>query len=207
MYPYNPEDMAYSRAKTEAEKVALSYRDRVPVVVVRFPGVYGIPLITGELDRIGGVTPISMIFSSIKRGAWVYIGDGQTLTHWIHVDDVVRGLELAAEKGKAGQVYIIADEQAVTMEETVEIVAKLLNVESPRRHIPVPAAYVLALLFELRAKLLGGTPRISRELVRGFGANRAFDISKARRELGYEPEISLEKGMEQTVRWYEELDA
>ncbi len=34
-YPYNPDPMAYARAKAEMEKVALSYRDKIPVVVVR----------------------------------------------------------------------------------------------------------------------------------------------------------------------------
>ncbi|MBI4671567.1 MAG: GDP-mannose 4,6-dehydratase [Chloroflexi bacterium] len=202
-YPYNPEPMAYARAKAEAEKLVLSYRDKMPVVAVRFPGVYEQPLVVGELDRVEGVTPMSLIFSTIKRGQWVYIGDGKVLTHWVHVEDVVRGIELAAERGKAGQVYILADDRAVTMQELVELVARLLKVDAPKRHLPVQLAYVLALLFEASARLFGSAPRMTRELVRGFVANRAYNISKARRELGYAPSFNLAEGMQETVRWYE----
>lgn len=202
-YPYHPDPMAYARAKTEAEKVALSYRDTMPVVVIRFPGVYGPPLIDGELDRVEGVTPMSMIFSAVKQGQWMYVGDGQALTHWVHVDDVTCGIELAAERGQAGEVYILADEKAVTMEALVGLVAKALDVDPPQRHLPVPVAYLLASFFETSARLLGGTPRLTRELVRGLLANRAFDIAKARRELGYAPAISLAGGIARTVRWYE----
>ncbi len=202
-YPYNPEPMAYARAKARAEKLVLSYRDKLPVVVVRFPGVYGQPLVAGELNRVEGVTPMSMIFSTVKQGQWVYIGDGKVLTHWVHVDDVARGIELAAEKGKAGEVYILADKKPVTMIELVELISALLKVCAPRRHIPVPVAFLLASFFELTARLSRRSPRMTRDLVRGFIANRAYDISKARRELEYVPTISLEEGMKQTLRWYQ----
>ncbi len=80
-YPYQPENMAYSRAKTEAEKVALSYKDRLPVRVVRFPLAYGTPLIDGDLSQIEGITPMSMIFSAVQKGQWAYFGD-----HLLHHD-------------------------------------------------------------------------------------------------------------------------
>ncbi|HAL16840.1 MAG TPA: hypothetical protein DCP32_08830 [Anaerolineaceae bacterium] len=202
-YPYNPEPMAYARAKAEAEILALSYQQKIPVVVVRFPGVYGQPLITGELDRVEGVTPMSMIFTTIKRGQWVYIGDGKALTHWIHVEDVVRGIELAAERGRAGETYILADERAVPMIELVETIARLLEVNPPKRYLPVPVAYLLALFLETIARLTGGTPRLSRELVLGFIANRAFNTNKAKRELEYTPTVKLADGLKETLRWYE----
>ncbi len=202
-FPGHPDEVTYSRAKAEAEKIALSYADRLPVTVIRFPGVYGPPLIQGEPTRIGGVTPMQVILSMVKQRRWWYIGNGQTLTHWIHVDDVVRGLELAAEKGKAGEVYILADHQWMTMEKMIEIAARTMNIGSPRRHIPVPVARLVAALFEFRARLFGGTPLLSAEVINAFLVNRAFDISKAQHELGYEPKISLEEGMKETVKWYE----
>jgi len=66
--PYRPENVASSRMKTEAEKVALSYRDRLPLVVVRMPGVYGPPVINDEASRISGVSPLLLILSMIKAG-------------------------------------------------------------------------------------------------------------------------------------------
>lgn len=203
-YPYQPENMAYSRAKTEAEKVALSYKDRLPVTVIRFPLAYGAPLIDGDLSQIEGVTPMSMIFSAVQKGQWVYFGDGMTLVHCIHVSDIVRGMELAAENGKTGEIYILADEKAVPMKTLVEISARALKVPAPRRHIPLPAAMAMALLMETAAKLTRRKPMITREVVQGFAATRAFDISKARRELGFDPAVCLEAGIQETVKCYRE---
>ncbi|MBU0512905.1 MAG: GDP-mannose 4,6-dehydratase [Chloroflexi bacterium] len=202
-YPYQPESMAYSRAKTEAEKVALSFKDRLPVTVIRFPMVYGSPLIDGDLSQIEGVTPMSMIFSAVQKGQWIYFGDGMTLTHGIHVDDIVHGVELAAENGKTGEVYILADEKAVPMKTLVEISARALNVPAPKRHIPLPMAMALALLMESAARLTRRKPMLTRELVQGFAATRAFDTGKARRELGFQPTISLETGIQETVKYYQ----
>ncbi|MBA4376733.1 MAG: hypothetical protein C0401_11250 [Anaerolinea sp.] len=202
-FPYNPENMAYARAKTEAEKTALSYRDRLPVRVVRFPLAYGSPLTDGDLSQIEGVTPMSMIFSAVKKGQWIYFGDGMTLIHCIHVDDIVRGVELVAEKGKNSEVYILADDKAVPMRTLVEISARALKVPAPKRQIPLPAAMTMAVLLESVAKLTGRKPMLTREVVRGFSATRAFDISKARRELGFIPAVGLEAGIQETVKYYE----
>lgn len=202
-YPYNPENMAYARAKTEAEKTALSYRDRLSVRVVRFPLAYGSPLIDGDLAQIEGVTPMSMIFSAVQKGQWMYFGDGMTLIHCIHVSDIVRGLELAAEKGKTGEVYILADEKAVPMKALVEFSARALNVPAPRRHIPLPIAMTMGLLMESISKLTRRTPMLTREVVRGFAATRAFNTSKARRELGFNPIVRLEAGIQETVKCYQ----
>ncbi len=202
-YPPNPSNLAYSKAKTEAEKIALSYKDKIPLVVVRFPGVYGIPLRKGDADDIGGVTPVLMIFSAIKNSQWRYIGDGKNYVHLFHVDDAVNGLELAAKKGVLGEIYIIGDRKSIRMDEMVEIGARLLNVENPKGHIPVSVAKFFATFFELKAKIFGGTPQMSREMITGFIGNLYIDTSKARRKLGYEPKVSLEEGMKSTIKWFE----
>lgn len=201
-FPYNPANIAYSYAKTEAEKVALSYKNQIPLVVVRFPGVYGIPLINGDVDRIQGVIPALMIFSSIKDGKWKYLGDGKNFIHLFFVDDAVAGLEIVREKGKNGEIYIIGDKQSIRMTEMIRTAAKILNVEEPKGHMPVFMARFFALLFELAAKLFGSTPSMSREMVTGFVSNLNIDTHKARNELGFEPKVCLEEGMKKTADWY-----
>jgi nucleoside-diphosphate-sugar epimerase len=203
-YPYNPNDIEYSRAKTKSEKLALSYSDKIDLVVVRFPGVYGVPLIKGDAGYIQGVTPALMIFSAVKKGEWMYVGNGKNQVHMFCVDDAVKGLILAADKGKSGDIYIIGDNTSVKMTELVEMIADILKVPAPKRHIPVFVARFFAALFELKASIFGGTPKMSREMVTGFISNMSFSIAKAKRELGYEPKISLEEGMRRTFKWYEE---
>lgn len=201
-YPGRPEGYTYAKAKAEAEKVALAARDRVPVVVIRFPMVYGPPLFAERrATRLGGVTPLLPILSLIRRGRWTYIGDGQALTHWTYIDDVVQGLVLAAGRGRPGEVYILAGRQWCTMQEFAETLAAILGVPKPRRHISPTLARLVAAGAELPARVIG---RTLRGLVDSVLANRAFDISKARRELGYEPQVDLDEGVRRTVRWYEQ---
>ncbi len=202
--PYRPENLAYSRAKTEAEKLALAYGDRLPVVVIRMPAVYGPAVVADEPSRVSGVSPLLLLLLMIRRGRWRYIGDGQTLTHWVHIDDAVGGLLLAAERGGDGEIYIIAGPEWLTMQGFVEIAARALGVDPPDRHVPVALARAVTTVVERAGRLLGQTPMLRREMVEAFLVNRAFDISKARRELGYEPRVGLDEGMRNTVRWFEE---
>lgn len=203
-YPPNPSNLAYSKAKTKTEEVVLSYEDKIPLVVVRFSGVYGVPLIKKNVNDIGGVTPALMIFSAIKNDKWKYMGDGKNFVNLFYVDDAVIGMELAAEKGKLGEIYIIAADKSIRMYEMVETVARVLGVDSPKGHVPVYIARFFASLFELNARLFGGTPQITQEMITGFIGNLNVDISKAKRELSYEPRIGLEKGIAEAAKWYEE---
>ena len=66
--------------------------------------------------------------------------------------------------------------------------------------VRLPVAMALALLFESVARLTRRKPRITRELLRGFTSTRAFNTSKARRELGFHPEIRLDEGIRTTVK-------
>ena len=71
----------------------------------------------------------------------------------------------------------------------VEIIADILKVPAPRKHIPVFAARFFAALFELKASIFGGTPKMSREMVTGFISNMSFSIAKAKCELGSCPRL------------------
>lgn len=202
-YPYHPQNLHYSKAKTDAEKLALTYRDRLPLVVVRFPGVIGSPLFRQSPDLAAGVTPFGAILAAVKGGGWRYIGDGKTLTHMVAVEDAVTGLLLAAERGGPGEVYIIAGNRALPMRELIGLVALQLDVEAPRAHIPVALARSVAVVAELWARVTGGTPVLSRDMVTGFTGNLSVRIDKARRELGFEPAVSLEQSIADSSRWYE----
>lgn len=202
-HPYNPQRIGYSRAKTGAEKIALARKDRLPLVVVRVPGVIGAPLVRLAPEQIGGVTPLLGMLSAVGEGRWRTIGDGRNVFHTVAVQDAVRGLELAAERGSPGEIYIVAGEKAVTIDRLIAVAADALGAVSPSGHIPAAVAHVFALLSELRARLFGSTPMLTREIVRGFTGNLAVDISKARRELGYEPRVGVGQAVGEAVAWYE----
>lgn len=201
-FPSRPEDNVYARTKTEAERVALSFGDRLPVSVVRFPGVYGPPLVRADAARVSGVTPLLMILSAVKSGQWRYIGDGSSLNDWLYVDDAVQGLALAGERGGDGEVYIVGSGQGITMVRAVEVAAKILGVAVPTRHLAVPVARLLAALFETTARVRGTEPAMRHEMVDAFLVSRTFDISKARRDLGFEPKVGIEEGMASAITWF-----
>ena len=69
---------------------------------------------------------------------------------------------------------------------------------------PLWPAYVAAYACESVCKPLGVSPPLYRRRLDFFAKTRAFDISKARQELGYAPRIDLTTGIQRTARWYEE---
>ncbi|MCL4417790.1 MAG: GDP-mannose 4,6-dehydratase [Actinobacteria bacterium] len=203
-YPYNPSNIIYSKAKTESEKIALSYGDKIKLAVVRFPGVYGIPLIKEDINYMQGVTPALMIFFAVKNGQWMYIGDGKNLIHMFNVEDAVNGLILVSKNRKPGEIYIIGDDKSYSMHEFIELIAKILGVNAPKRYLSVSLARFFATLFELKVRFFGGSPRMSKEMINGFISNMSFSIAKSKFEIGYGPTIKLEDGLRETVKWYKE---
>ncbi|MCX6375002.1 MAG: NAD-dependent epimerase/dehydratase family protein [Armatimonadetes bacterium] len=193
--PYNPGDI-YQVSKCEAEKAALGFhRERgLPVVVIRPAGIYG----PGDLRWL-------KLFRAISRRRFVMLGSGTTLIHWVYISDLIDAFRLAAESPNAvGKVYIAAGERYVTLNELVETIAKSLNVPPPKLHIPVGPVRILSGVCEDLCRALRIEPPIFRRRVDFFIKDRAFDITKARADLGYAPKVDLPEGVSRTARWYKE---
>jgi nucleoside-diphosphate-sugar epimerase len=193
--PYNPGDW-YQESKMEGELLALSYfkEKGLPVTIVRPVGIYG-----------PGDTRFLKIFRHINKGTFRMIGSGKVLYHLTFVEDLVEGIALAGEKENAvGQIYTIGGEEYVTLNELVELIAGILGKKVPRLKIPVWPVWTAGLLCEWICRPLRIEPPIFRRRVDFFIKDRAFDISKAKRELGYQPKVPLKKGLEITARWYKE---
>jgi nucleoside-diphosphate-sugar epimerase len=186
--PGNP----YERSKAAAEKVVLAFAgDGLPVVIVRPEFVYG----PGDLHVLG-------LFKAVQRGIFFYIGGGQAVCHPTYIDDLVRGMELCLEKGRAGEIYHIVGPQSVTFQEYGQTIAAVLGVRKPRLRIPERLALAGAWFLEGSAKITGITPPHSRTGVAFFSENRHFSWEKARQELGYEPQVDLAAGVQRTADWY-----
>lgn len=112
-------------------------------------------------------------------------------------------MRLAAEKTDAdGEIYFIAGDKYITLNQYASLVAQELGVSKPRLHFPVAPVYGLSFLVEKFCVLLRVEPPLYRRRVDFFTQNHAFDISKARSQLGYEPKVSLEEGIHLTAEWY-----
>ncbi|MFB9682792.1 dTDP-glucose 4,6-dehydratase [Amycolatopsis plumensis] len=103
-------------------------------------------------------------------------GDGLNVRDWLHVDDHCRGIQLVAAKGRAGEVYNIGGGTELTNR---ELTHRLLEATGRDESAIQPVADR-----------------------KGHDRRYSVDITKASAELGYRPEVDLERGLAETVSWY-----
>ena len=102
----------------------------------------------------------------------------------------------------AGQTYILAGGEVTTLNELIRIVAEVAGVRPPGLHLPVLPVWVAGAACELICAPFGIEPPLYRRRVDFFTKSRAFDIARARSELGYAPQVSLRDGIRRTLEWY-----
>jgi nucleoside-diphosphate-sugar epimerase len=194
--PYGPGDY-YQESKVEGEKLALDFfrKENLPGVVVRPVGIYG----PGDMRFL-------KLFKFINNGKFRMIGNGKVLYHLTFVEDLAEGIALAGEKNEAlGEVFTIGGESYLMLSELVNKIAAALDKPIPdKMRIPVWPVWFGGLICEIACKPFGITPPIYRRRVDFFIKDRAFDISKAKKILGYQPKVSLDKGLKITADWYKQ---
>jgi len=132
----------------------------------------------------------------------VHIGRGDKPAGLAYVTNVVNVLLRAADSDRSvGQAYNASDGSNVTWRQYVDRLAEIVGVASPRVVIPYPVAYLVGWAMEKTYGALGteARPLLTRTAVALFGTNQGFPVDKARRELGYEPEVNFEEGMRRTA--------
>lgn len=193
-YPYGPGDL-YQETKCEGEKLALSYfhEKGLPGVVLRPCPIYG-----------PGDPRMLRLFRLINNNKFIMIGDGKKHYQQVYIDDLINGFELCGSKKEAlGQKYIIGGNESPTLTELVSLMAEALGVKPPTRRFPfVWPVLAVSWICEKICTPFGIQPPIFPRRVDWFRKNRDFDISKAKKELGYEPKTDLRTGIMNTVNWY-----
>ena len=193
--PLRPGDV-YQRTKLEGEVAArdASGRTGVEVVIARPTGIYG-----------PGDRRLLKLFRGVARSRFVILGSGDIYYHLTYIDDLVRGFRLCAETpAAAGRTYILAGGEFTTLNELAGLIAQEAGVRPPRLHAPVWPFWLAGAACEAICAPLGVEPPLHRRRVDFFTKSRAFDISRARQELGFEPRIGLREGIRRTLAWYRE---
>lgn len=185
---------AYGRTKKEAEDEVIAAGGDIPFTIVRPPAVYG------PRD-----SAILTFFQSVARGIAPIIGFDEKQVSLIHARDLARGIVLAASSPAAvGQTYFITSERFYTWPHIAAVTAAVMGRKSvlkPR----LPHALVLGIAGIVGAlgKLAGKPPVLDYE--KGIDITRpywVFSPEKARRELGFREQLTLEEGIRETVTWY-----
>jgi nucleoside-diphosphate-sugar epimerase len=191
--PMNP----YQESKVIAEKLALSYQasDQLEVAIVR-PG-----WMHGERDG----QSIGRLVAALQSGRIALIDGGRAIGSFTYVGHTARALYLASARAEAiGQIYHITNGARTTNKEFFDTLAGLLGAPLPRWSIPYPLAYTAAIAMESAALALRTSepPLLTRFRVKSFGRHHHFGIAKARRQLGYAPEVNLREGLRRAVEWW-----
>lgn len=183
----------YGKSKWEAERACHEVQDRLALTIVRPPVVYG------ERDK-----DVFEFFRTYSMGIQPMVGFTDKYVSMIHVADLVRGLVMAGENERAlGQTYFITSKEVYNWKQIGEATRKAMNKRALRIRLPEFVVYIVAAFAETAA-LLSKKPALvnfekAREMVQDYWT---CDHTKAKRELGFEQEISLEEGVMRTVTWY-----
>ena len=160
---------------------------------------------------IWGPGDLHLIPRLIKRatsGKLRRVGDGTNLIDTVFVENAAEAHlnaidALGPDSPAAGQVYFISQAEPVNCWDWIDEILGLAGVPPVRRAISLSAAWRVGAAFEFVYRSLGlrSEPRMTRFLAAQLGTSHYFDISRARHDLGYEPQISINEGMERLSQW------
>ena len=191
--PLKPGDV-YQETKLEGERLAreAGARTGVEVTIARPSGIYG-----------PGDRRLLRLFRGVARKRWVTLGSGEIYYHLTFVDDLVDGFRLCGvHPAAANRTYILAGGEVTTLNELVGLVAEGAGVAAPAWHLPVWPFWTLGAVCEAVCRPFGIEPPIYRRRVDFFTKSRAFDITRARTEIGFSPRVGLREGIRRTLDWY-----
>lgn len=185
--PLRPDSKApYCATKAKAEALVRAATD-IEAIVIRPRFVWG----------PGDTTILPGLVEAVRSRKFSWVGGGRHRTSTTHVDNTVEGLVLGAERGQPGEAYFVTDGDPVVFRDFVTDLLATQGVEPPDRNAPRAVVAALAAAGEGAWRLLPlpGSPPVTRMEVWVSSLDTTIDISKARRELGYEPVIGREQGL------------
>jgi nucleoside-diphosphate-sugar epimerase len=192
----------YGRSKLAGEQAAAKHSGAVPISIVRPPIVFG-----------PGDRALLEIFRPIARwGLHVVPGRGDSRFSLIHVDDLVEGLLLVAEKGERlrehgspGQgVYFIAAEDAPTYAQLGQAIAKALGQKPPAvLRLPGPLLKLAGIGADVMARVRRRPGWINSDKIsEALAGSWTCSSAKARTHLGWSPAAALADRLRETAQWY-----
>jgi UDP-glucose 4-epimerase len=178
-HPYNNRTL-YGAAKLASELMLRAFNDMVglPYVALRFFNVYG-----PRMDTEGKYTEVLVRwYRLIKQNEPPLIfGAGDQTMDFVYVEDVARANVLAMKSDATDEVFNVASQRETSLRQLCDAMLAAMGSRLEPKHVPLPAERKAV---EVRRRLA--------------------DTSKAKRQLGFEAQVSLEEGLRRLVRWLDE---
>jgi nucleoside-diphosphate-sugar epimerase len=195
--PFRVEPNPYSRSKVAGERLLqkLIMNDGAPVTIVRPGWIYG----------PGDAASFARFATKLRDGRMIVIGSGENHVPLIYVTDVAHGVLRAAEAdGAEGRSYLLVNDEVVTQRDYLSAIARELGVAVPRWRIPYRLGVMLGAGLEIGSRMARRRqpPPLMRYGVQLLGGENRFSIERARRELGFSPQVPLAEGVRRSVEWY-----
>lgn len=184
----------YIRSKLASEKLFKDYPD-VSSVILRPRGLFG----------IGDTSILPRVLNLSQKIGIPLIGDGRQLMDMTCVENVALAIRLALETPQAaGEVYNITNGEPRVFRDLIEETLRGLGYPIRYRKIPAPLVSAISSILEFIYKnlKLKGEPALTRYTYYLLRYSQTLDISKAERDLGYRPKITISEGIEQYVQDY-----
>ena len=144
----------------------------------------------------------------LQSGKLPILGDGENIVDLTYIENVVDALLLCAESPSStlGKKYNISNGEPVKIWKLVEHICDELNLPHPTRKISYKTANAVATVLEALYTIIPTHPEppLTRVSVSMMANNTTLDISAAKNELGYQPKVSVDEGVEKFLRWWKE---
>lgn len=200
--PIEPLDDPYCLTKAQGDElVQRMIRDeQLPAVIIRLGALLG----PGDSLNFG------RLVDRVRAGKGIIVGSGNNAVPYVYITDVVQALLLALDSERAvGQVYNISNDQIITQEQYLSAIAQEVGALPPRTHVPYYPMYAAAYVAERISTLSGYRipPVATRHGIKILGEDGRLSIDKARRELGYVPQVPIREGVRLTATWYQQQES
>jgi nucleoside-diphosphate-sugar epimerase len=200
--PYPEEfEAAYPQSKAIAEMAVLAANDDELATIALRPR-----LIWGPKDT----NLVPQLVARARAGQLRLVGDGLNLVDTVYIDNAVDAHLLAADRLEpgaacAGRPYFLSNGDPRPIKEIINGILGAAGLPPVERSVPLGPALAAGLVFEILHKVFPSKdgPKMTRFIARNFASAHWFDISAARRDLDYEPQVSIEEGLVRLREWFD----
>ena len=186
---------AYGRSKLDAERLCKNYSDKLPIVIIRPPAVFG-PRDTDILE----------MFKWVSHGLKPVLGSSAKTLSLVYAPDLANGIIRATMDEKtAGETYNIADPKIFTFSSIIDYLATVANKKTIHVHLPKGLVYSMAGIAQSLA-YLGRRPALlniekARDLLQ---THWVCDPQKIQEHIGFRTSTSIYDGVHKTFNWYQD---